>query len=72
MGFFTGCVLIIQIFAAMASAIINFKFLKSTLGCGVHLLASFLTALTNFVVRNNVEKDTKEDEKSELQKLNVE
>ena len=68
MGAITGIVLIVQAVAAVISFVINFRFLKATLGCGTHLLASMFTALTNFVIRNNVHKK-EEEEKSEDHEL---
>ena len=55
MGAITGIILLIQIIKYMISVIINFNFLKATLGSGLHLLASLFTSLTNFVIRNNVQ-----------------
>ena len=70
MGCITGIILLIQIVKYLISVIINFQFLKASLGTGLHLLASLLTSLTNFVVRNNV-RTPEQGQKAELEKLEV-
>ena len=70
MGAITGIIVIIQIVRYIISTVINFKFLKSTLGNGLHLAAALFTSLTNFIVRNNVQNENAAEE-IEVAKLNV-
>ena len=56
MGAITGVILLIQVIRYIISTVVNFQFLKSTLGCGTHLIAATFTSITNLLVRNNVTK----------------
>merc|ERR1711984_38817 len=62
MGAITGVILLIQIIRYIISTVVNFNFLKSTLGCGFHLIFATFTSITNLLVRNNVRKSEKDNE----------
>ena len=57
MGAITGILVLIQVARYIISTIVNFQFLKSTLGTGTHLIAATFTSITNLLVRNNVAKE---------------
>ena len=70
-GAILGGIMIIQIIKYLISTIINFQFLQTALGNGVHLFAAFLTSLTNYVARNNVE-NKEEDTQHEVKEVKQE
>ena len=62
-GAVSGVIMLFQAVSAIISMMINFKFLKATLGVGWHLAASVMTSLTNFVIRNNTKINDQDEEK---------
>ena len=69
MGATTGIILLIQVARYIISTVVNFKFLKSTLGCGTHLIAATFTSITNLLVRNNVARSDEKQQAAQEKKI---
>ena len=71
-GAILGIIIIIQTLRYLVSTLINLQFLRAALGNGFHLLAAVLTSLTNYTIRNNIQRENaigNEVENHEIQEV---
>ena len=71
-GAILGIIIIIQTLRYLVSTLINLQFLRAALGNGFHLLAAVLTSLTNYTIRNKIQRENaigNEVENHEIQEV---
>ena len=57
-----GIIIIIQCLRYLVSTVINFRFLRKTLGSGIHTLGAFSTAIAHYLVLANSEPEGSSEE----------